>query len=249
MADHSRGAVAPPGVRIPPTSIPERCEARTHVLLWQVRGDAEVVLADGDRTVRAGHALWIPSGIRHRLTVHADSVTMPLFFDAGVGTSLREPTLLAVDRDLRTLMLAHVVSSTTVIKPPTDLARQILTRLEGRPPLPTGLPMPTGDPARRIAEGLRADPGDLRSIEELARSVHTSTRTLGRAFLTETGMTLRQWRIRNRMDAAARLLRTEATVDAVAHRVGYTNVNAFRRVFAGRFDLSPTEYLRRYRAQ
>jgi AraC-like DNA-binding protein len=70
-----------------------------------------------------------------------------------------------------------------------------------------------------------------------------------RTFQAETGMTLRQWRIRNRMEAAAILLRSGAAADAVAHRVGYTNVNAFRRVFKGHFGISPTEYSDRYRTR
>ena len=62
-------------------------------------------------------------------------------------------------------------------------------------------------------------------------------------------MTLRQWRIRNRMETAAILLRAHAGVDAVLSRVGYTNVNAFRRVFHGHFGMSPTVYAQRYAAR
>lgn len=235
---------------IPPISVPGRREARLHVLLWQVRGEAVAVVEGGQRLLKSGHALWIPAGARHEFTVHANSVTMPLFFDVtDIATTLSEPTLVTVDRDLRTLMLAYNVSWNTIVQPPVDLARQILALVEDRPVLSTALPLPTSEPAQIIAETLRFNPGDIRSVEELAESVHTSVRTIERAFQAETGITLRQWRIRNRMEAAAILLRSNTALDAVAHRVGYTNLNAFRRVFKGHFGISPTEYINRYQTQ
>lgn len=68
-----------------------------------------------------GQALWLPAGASHAFTVHANSVLLPLHFEA----------------------------------------------------------------------------------DQLAASVHTSARTVERAFRAETGMTLRRWRFLNRMEAAA----------------------------------------------
>ncbi|MDQ1102784.1 AraC-like DNA-binding protein [Nocardioides zeae] len=70
-------------------------------------------------------------------------------------------------------------------------------------------------------------------------------RTLERRFRAETGLSLRQWRIRNRMEAAAVLLRSRTTTAAVAHRVGYTDLSAFRRVFKAHFGTTPGEYAAR----
>lgn len=243
-------APAPWRIWIPETSVEDLRESEVHVLLWQVRGTADVDVEGEQRAVTAGHALWLPVGTRHGFTVHENAVTVPLFFPAAdTATTLSAPTLVTVDRDLRTLMLAHSVSWSTRVRPEANLARQILALIEDRPVLSTALPLPSHEAALMIAEALRFNPGDIRSIETLAESVHTSARTIERAFQQETGMTLRQWRIRNRMEAAAILLRTDASPDAVAHRVGYTNVNSFRRVFKGHFGLSPTQYAARYRAQ
>lgn len=209
--------------------------------------ETEPVVDGTDRPLTAGHAIWVPVGTPHWFTVRANSVTVPLFFVAReTATILREPTLVTVDRDLRTLMRANSVSSHTVIQPRANLARQILALVEDSPVLSTALPIPTSRPARIIAETLRFNPGDTRTIEELAASVHTTSRTIERSFRTETRMPLRQWRIRNRMEAAAVLLRATTSLEAVAHRVGYTNVNSFRRVFTGHFGPSPTAYVKRY---
>ncbi|QOC94759.1 AraC family transcriptional regulator [Micromonospora craniellae] len=243
-------AIVPWRIWMPAVSVPVQQEDRLHVLLWQVHGDADLVVGGVQHALVAGHALWVPVGVRHEFTVRANSVTMPLFFEAAdIATTLSGPTLVTVDRDLQTLMLAYTVSWNTIIEPAPNLARQILALIEESPVLSTVLPMPASEPARTIAETLRFNPGDIRGVERLAESVHASARTVERLFQAETGMTLRQWRIRNRMEAAAILLRSNAAPDAVAHRVGYTNVNAFRRVFKGHFGISPTEYVDRFKAQ
>lgn len=232
---------------IPPTTSLEFQENHLHVLLWQARGAADVRVEGQQRTLTRGHALWIPVGTRHQFTVQANSATIPLFFDSTeIATTLREPTVIDVNADLRTLMLVYQVSFHTSVRPEANLARQILSIAEKSQTRPTALPMPSSEPARRVAETLRFNPGDTRSIEELAQSVHTSQRSIERSFRAETGMTLRQWRIRNRMEAAAALLRTETSPDTVALRVGYTNTESFRRVFREHYGATPLEYSRRF---
>jgi AraC-like DNA-binding protein len=235
---------------IPACSVPERCEDSVHVLLWQVRGSAQVRVEDEVEELAAGRALWIPIRHRHTFTVRENSVTVPVLFDApDVETVLDAPVTVEVDRDLHALMLAYTVSETTIVRPPADLARQIIALLEARPGPSTALALPASGPAREIAEALLRDPGDGRSAEQLAASVHASVRTVERAFLAETGMTLGSWRSRRRMEAALVLLRADTVIDAVAHRVGYTSVNAFRRAFSRQMGITPTQYAQRFAAR
>lgn len=51
------------------------------------------------------------------------------------------------------------------------------------------------------------------------------------------------------MRAAAVPLRANSTPSVVAQRVGYTHVNAFRRVFTDHFGISPTAYAERFAAE
>lgn len=235
-------------VWIPPAATPALREAEFHVLLWQVHGTTDLMLSGEKCELNAGHAVWVPVETEHEFTVRANSVTAPLFFEASeTATILQHPTFFPVEADLQTLMMAYMVSWHTMIKPKANLSRQILSIIEASPVVSAALPMPTSEPAKLIAEALLFNPGDIRSVDELAESVYTSARTVERAFADETGTTLRQWRIANRMETAAALLRSNSTVDAVAHRVGYTNVNSLRRVFTAHFGSSPTKYARRYR--
>ncbi|WP_211215193.1 AraC family transcriptional regulator [Nesterenkonia alba] len=234
-------------VWIPSAVLSERVEDDIHVLLWQVRGCTDLMVEGQSYELTAGTARWIPAGLRHGFTVREDSVVVPLFFPRElIATTVQESTTVTVGHDLHSLLLAHMVSSSSQIRPAVNITRQVLALIEQSPIASESLPMPTGAQARRVAEALRFNPGDTRCVAELAASVHVSERTLERAFVAETGSTLREWRIRNRVEAAAVLLRSGAAVDAVAHRVGYTHVNAFRRVFKEHFGVTPTAYRRRY---
>jgi AraC-like DNA-binding protein len=237
----------PKRLHLPPVSIPERVHFDEHMMLWQARGSSEAVLDGISHSLTVGHAIWMPAGTKHVLHVHEDSVMLPMFFEAAdVATTLRGTATVRVDHELRTLFLAYIQSQQTIIRPDADIARQILSSLERQPVLSTNLVMPVSEAAGGIAEILRFNPGDSRTTEELAAHVHASLRTVERAFKAETGMTLREWRIQNRMECAVELLRSVRGVDAVAHRVGYTNTSAFRRVFKAHFGMTPSEYVTRY---
>lgn len=236
-------------LHIPAVSVPERVHDDDHLVLWQARGSAEAVLDGVDHPLSAGQALWVPAGTRHVLHVHANSVMLPMFFEVeGPATMLRGIATVRVDRELRTLFLSYIQSQQTIIRPDVDIARQILSMIERQPMLATALPLPVSEAAAAVAEILRFNPGDGRRAEELALQAHASLRTVEREFKAETGMTLREWRIQNRMERAAELLRSARSADAVAHRVGYTDVSAFRRVFKARFGMTPGEYVDRYRS-
>ncbi|GAB3069323.1 helix-turn-helix domain-containing protein [Nocardioides zeae] len=240
--------IAPARVHVPAFAVAERAEPDQHVLLWQVRGASDVRVDGEARVLVAGQALWVPVGVRHEFTVRVNSVVLPMLFGAGAtATTLQRPTAIGVDADLRTLFLAYVQTSYSIIRPPVNIARQILALLEERPALPTALPLPTSAAALAVAEALLFNPGDDRSVEELASAAHASVRTVERQFRAETGLSLRQWRIRSRMEAATVLLRSRTTTAAVAHRVGYSDVSAFRRVFKAHVGATPGEYVARYR--
>ncbi|MEV1292139.1 AraC family transcriptional regulator [Pseudonocardia sp. NPDC049635] len=235
-------------VHVPSVSIDSRVERDRHVLLWQVQGRSDFTIEGRPLSLRDGTAVWIPVATRHCFTTRVNSVVLPMSFDAATtATTLRTPTVISADRDLCTLFLAFIQATHSIIRPSTNIARQILALIEESPVLVTALPLPTTESALVVAEALRFNPGDERGVEELAESAHTSVRTIERAFLAETGMTLRQWRIRNRMEAAAILLRSRTTSDAVARRVGYANTSAFRRVFKGHFGMTPGQYIERFR--
>lgn len=237
---------APITVRAPAVSVQARVHEDAHLLLWQVHGAADLVL-DGERsTLPAGSACWIPAGVVHSLAVRMDSVVLPLFFGAA---TTRSPTagctVLRIHEELRPLLMLSMQYQNSIICTP-EAREQLEAQLMGLIRSRSALPLPVSEPARSIAEALRRDPADPRTAQDLATDAHVSYRTLERAFLQETGMTLHKWRITGRMQAATRLLREGVGIPAVAARVGYSNVSAFGRVFKEQVGQTPRRYARHH---
>ena len=94
---------------------------------------------------------------------------------------------------------------------------------------------------RRLASTERG----FRSIEEVARALHVSTRTLKRR-LAAQGFTFSALIDRERRDRALELLRcTELTLEEIAHRLDYSTVPNFARAFRRWTGETPAQYRRR----
>ncbi|MCD5314270.1 AraC family transcriptional regulator [Kineosporia babensis] len=90
----------------------------------------------------------------------------------------------------------------------------------------------------RVARSLTQNPGDQTSLEEWARRLHVSVKTLQRDFEREFGISYSQWRTRLRLLASRVLLET-TPVTEVAHRVGYASTSAFIVAFTREFGITP----------
>lgn len=240
-------------IHIPAADVPERVHADEHLLLWQVRGVSDFSVRSPDASdwaelrLTAGHVLWIPAGYLHSIHVHENSTMLPTFYPvATTATRLAGTVIVPVDDVLQALIHAQLQVHHTIIQPHANIARQILALIEDAPRVNDNLPTPTSEPARRISEAVRFNPGDDRSAVELAAFVHTSLRSVQRHFSAETGMNLQQWRTSVRVIAGAELLRSGSTLSAVAARTGYADVSSFCRAFKSHYGVPTGEYLKRY---
>jgi len=88
--------------------------------------------------------------------------------------------------------------------------------------------------------------GDL-SVEALAARANLSPRQFNRRFKATFGVAPAQYVETLRLDAARdHLAASAASIERVAHGVGFHSDDAFRRAFDRRFGLSPSEYRRRF---
>ncbi|NDZ96680.1 helix-turn-helix transcriptional regulator [Streptomyces sp. SID6673] len=243
-ADGRWAARLPRTADIPPITVTNRSHPSAHVLLWQVCGQTAFDFEELSVTLPSDHAIWVPAGTRHTFSISANSVVVPTFFDSSVTSSLRCADVVAVDFHFRALALALVgAAHAPHLVPETVLRQQLLSLIEQA--TTSGaieLAMPSSGPARVMAEAIRRNPADNRTIADWASVTHTSTRTIERAFRRETGNTFRQWRTQCRMETAKALLPTVRSVAAVAHRVGYHNQSSFARAFRAHTGTSPVEF-------
>ncbi|MBP6686092.1 MAG: helix-turn-helix domain-containing protein [Leucobacter sp.] len=246
MPSRAGAAVAPTVdllLQIPAVSVPEIRHDDLHMAFWQLRGSTLFTHSGRDTEVRAGEVLWLPVGTPHSLEVRADSIVFPYWFPIGdTATVLREPTVVTIVERDQSFFLALYQSRSTIIRPSANIQRQVLSILERGATHSEELPLPVTPTAAAVAEALLFNPGDERRAADWAFEVHTSSRSLERAFTNETGFTFSEWRLRARMQLAARLLRSGASVTSVTYRVGYQHPNSFARSFRGYYGVSPSTF-------
>jgi len=79
--------------------------------------------------------------------------------------------------------------------------------------------------------------------DELAKHVYLNPDYLDRIFKKDTGLSVTEYIVRERMSVAQRLLsKTNLPVHAVALQVGFTNFSHFARIFKKYADLNPLEF-------
>ncbi len=95
-----------------------------------------------------------------------------------------------------------------------------------------------------LLAALEANPGDARSLAELARDFHTTERTLLRRCRRELGMSFGEWRQRLRVVKALPRLQAGHKVEAVALELGYAGASAFITMFKRLMGTTPDGFRR-----
>lgn len=204
-------------------------------LAWSPTGLIFADVAEVRWSLPPSRALWIPGGLAHAAGASRDSVMLILSVLGPCRLdSWRNPQPVAMTPLLRELAI-HLTEQLDPRRR-AMVETLLLDSLDSVTMPTTSLPMPSEPVAARVAAMLLADPSDPRTLHEFGRLVGASARTLGRYFLSQTGLTFGDWRTQARLRAAMVDLSAGRSVHQVSVQVGYDTpsgfINAFRR-FAG----------------
>jgi AraC-like DNA-binding protein len=215
-----------------------------HQLAWAASGVLVVVTETSTWVLPPTRALWIPAGLRHETMSSGRATMRALYVRPDLcSVSWPEPTPVTA-RPLLAELIGYLEDE------PLDPARraraeQVLVDLLEPVAMTTiEVRMPAEDRAREVAEALRVNPADQRTLAEWGRHVGASSRTLARAFVAGTGMPFGRWRTLLRLQTALTALAAGEPVSNVARRVGYETSSAFTAAFHRETGMAPGTYFR-----
>ncbi|MFY9609037.1 MAG: helix-turn-helix transcriptional regulator [Blastocatellia bacterium] len=237
-------------VRTYPVTFPNGYRSRPHAHEWDqltyaAHGVLTVHTAKGIWVVPPHRAVWVPAGIEHTEEMSGCVAARSLFFVSGLSQALpRDCSTVNVTPLLRELILHATRLGVLDAELPKQarLIGVILDQLEALRAVPFQLPAPRDLRAVKTATLLQQNPGNPESLDEIARQVGASKRTIERLFRAETGMRFTQWRQRLRLIHSLRLLAEGITVTSAALEAGYTSTSAFIAMFKREVGTTPGRY-------
>jgi len=109
------------------------------------------------------------------------------------------------------------------------------------------LPLPIDDRLQILVAQIASDPSDRRSLNQYARLVGLSVRSLSRLFRSETNMSLIEWRTMARMKGALEQIVKGESVTETAMSYGYDSISTFTAQFRKTFGTTPSQYQRNHK--
>lgn len=217
-------------------------------LLVAVSGTMQTYTEAGRWLVPPQLAVWVPSGVPHRLEVLSNTELWTLYWHPSAtgqwapSRSLDREFALRVTPLLRELIFAAFEADAAPER--TELVGSlILHELTEAPDAPTFLPSPASAIGRRVADLAMSDPRMHLDVGEIAARAATSVRTISRLFPTETGLTFKAWRQRARIVHAIEQLSAGKAISQVAAQVGFASTTAFSFAFRQVTRMTPSAFL------
>jgi AraC-like DNA-binding protein len=218
-----------------------------HQLIYASWGVMTVRTPEGAWVVPTNRGVWVPAGTRHSIEMSGPVSLRTLYILPSLDKSLPDRcTVLAISPLLRELILRMVELDSLSVRrlAHAHLISVLLDHLQILEADPIHLPIPRDERARQIAALLQKEPGEKRSLMELAKAAGASKRTIERLFKLETGLGFGKWRQQLKLGHALRLLAAGDAVTTVAMGVGYDSISAFISAFRMTFGKTPGQYFR-----
>jgi AraC-like DNA-binding protein len=204
------------------------------------------VEAEGGVWIAPPHrAIWVPALMPHKISVNLKAEMRTVFVQSGSwGQMPQKACAVNVSPLLRELILEAVKQPILyeLHSPMSRIVDVLLDQIVTLPVNPLYLPYPIDARLTPICSGLTKSPGDRRNLNEWAKTVGASARTVERLFIEETGMTFHRWREQIRILHSLTLLGQRRSVKTTAMQLGFTNPSAFINMFRKVMGVTPGEY-------
>jgi len=192
-------------------------------------------------------AVWIPPNVEHEVTMLGEVELRTVYVAAeAMPTHLRDCSVIEVSELLRALfeaLLSADPGEDSCARRHYLMTELLLAEVRKAPALRLGLPMPRDRRLSAVCHGLANDPASSLTLEDWAKRVGASSRTLARLFQDETSMGFAAWRQQLRLARSIELISRGTPLGEVAHTMGYTGLSAFSAMFKRAFGTPPSRFI------
>jgi AraC-like DNA-binding protein/quercetin dioxygenase-like cupin family protein len=235
-----------------PKEYPSNCLIPLHFhgraqIVFAVAGVMEITAGRQSWVIPPQRALWVPAGVAHSMRAHGAVSLRTLYVrhDAEPRGAPQSCRAIQVSPLLRELLVRAADMRMDYDERGHEgrIMQLILDELQWHSQPPLLLTMPISARLVAICEALRRDAADPRTLNEWARELGCTTRTIARDFQAETGASFLSWRHQARLLAALRLLHEGESVLSAGQVVGYETASAFTAMFKRLMGCTPSQYL------
>jgi AraC-like DNA-binding protein len=215
-------------------------------LLFASEGAMSVETKEGIWVVPPLRAIWIPALTPHSAIMSGRVSMRTLYFSPRLCRFLPRRCLVINIVPLLRELILHACKFPRLhrrVATERHIVELILDQLKVVESIPIQLPYPRDSRARRLADILRSNPSEQRSLKALSAECGASARTIQRLFAEESGLSFSRWRQRARLLHAVRSLATGQSVTNAALEAGYGTTSAFISMFRKQLGTTPTRYL------
>ena len=189
--------------------------------------------------------VWIPAGAKHEVVTSMQAEMRSLYIRRDACRQdtphcrVLEVTPLA--RELIKQFCDYPVEYPEGDSAPARLVAVLLDQLHALPEVGFSLPLPRHPGLLALCNRLVAHPDHEQTLQQWARELGCSEKTLMRLFLRETGLSFRLWRQRLRLLSSLAALEAGQRVTDAALACGYESTSAYIAAFRQLFGATPGE--------
>ncbi|PWK60779.1 helix-turn-helix transcriptional regulator [Aminobacter sp. AP02] len=222
-------------------SLPFHCHNRAEIL-YVTGGLLQLETRDSVFVAPAQSALWIPSGVVHRVRSLGSFDGYVLFLDFNRAAEMPQECAALTASSLFLALIeraSHFSKENDRESHRQRLLEVLLDEILVLPLSTPALPLPLSPRLREVSIRLIEAPSVQVGVSELSRSIGMSPRNMSRRFRAETGMSLGKWRGQAQILSAVIMLSTGSSVKEVAYSLGYESTSAFIAMFRRNVGYSP----------
>ncbi|QAU35015.1 helix-turn-helix transcriptional regulator [Janthinobacterium sp. 17J80-10] len=209
---------------------------------YALEGVIRVTAADSSWIVPPLRAIWIPPDVIHEVVTLEMAKLRAIYVHAGAAPFTEEQCqVIDVSALLRELIVALELTDGNSPREAL-LSALLLDELGNATTLPIRIALPNDKRLRALCRLLIDTPSAFATLEEGARRVGASERTLARLFEQELGMSFGQWRRQMRLAHAAAMITRGVPMSRVAAELGYASQSAFSAMFKKTFGHAPSKF-------